>query len=90
MVEQFKNDEGGYLRWVTANPMGFVANVDEPQYVAQYPMVHSASHKAVSSPVRTNYTTGKYFKVCSTDLKALEEWSQRNYGRSLTRCAQCM
>ena len=90
MVVPFKDDEAGYLKWVLANPTGYVVNVDRPQYFPQYPMVHSATHKAVSTPARSNYTTGKYLKFCSVSLVALEQWSQTNYGRPLTRCAQCM
>ncbi len=90
MVKRFKNDEARYLSWVQGNPTGYVVNVNEPQYASQYPMVHAASHKAISSPARSNYTTGSYIKVCSTDLDALEQWSQGKYGRALTRCARCM
>ncbi len=90
MIEQFENDESGYLRWVQANPSGYVVNVDEPQYAPQYPMLHAASHKVISSPTRTNYTTGRYIKFCSVNLEALERWAKDKYGRSLTRCAQCM
>jgi hypothetical protein len=90
MVVPFKNDDSGYLKWVLANPTGYVVNVDEPQYSPQYPMVHSATHKSVSSPKRGNYTTGDYLKFCSVSLDALEKWAQAKYGRPLTRCAQCM
>jgi hypothetical protein len=90
MVQRFKDDDEGYLRWIEGNQGGYVVNMDEPPSVPQYPMLHSATHKLLSTPKRTNYTTGKYFKVCSTDLEALEKWSQRRYGKSLTRCAQCM
>lgn len=90
MVVPFKDDEAGYLKWVFANQGGYVANVDEPNYFSQYPMVHLASHKLVSSAKRNNYTTGRYLKFCSVSLQELEQWSQAKYGRPLTRCAQCM
>jgi hypothetical protein len=90
VVEQFESDESGYLRWVQANPSGYVVNVDVPQHAPQYPMVHLASHKVVSSPARGNYTTGRYVKFCSLSLEALEQWAQDRYARSLTRCVQCM
>jgi hypothetical protein len=90
MIQRFQNDEDAYLRWVQANPDGYVVNVDEPRSFPQYPMVHRASHKVMSTPARTNYTTGDFIKICSMDLNALEQWSQEKYGRSLTRCAGCM
>jgi hypothetical protein len=90
MIEQFENDESDYLSWVQANPSGYVVNVDVPHHTPQYPMVHLASHKAVSSPTRSNYTTGRYIKFCSVNLEALERWAKDKYGRPLTRCAVCM
>lgn len=90
MVELFDNDETGYLQWVQANPHGFVANVDRARRVPQYPMVHAATHGSMSSSRIGNFTTGDYIKFCSTDLDALEQYSQSEFGRALTRCSQCM
>ncbi len=90
MIKHFTNDEAAYLDWVAANQSGYVVNVDEPRSFPQYPMVHRASHRVISTLTRTNYTTGKFMKVCSLDLNALEEWSREKYGRSLNRCAACM
>ena len=90
MVRKFRDDEAGYLLWVQENQTGYVVNVDDPQRTLQYPMVHLASHKVISSAVRTNYTTGRYLKYCSCSLEELELWSQENHGRALTRCMQCM
>ncbi len=90
MFTEFINDEAGYLAWVQNNPEGFVLNIDHEGYFPQYPMVHKATHKLISSPARTNYTTGKYYKVCSSDLKVLEEWSQTHRQKKVTLCATCM
>ena len=90
MVELFDNDESAYLSWVQANPHGFVANIDRARTVPQYPMVHAATHGLISSPKIGNFTTGDYFKFCSTDLDALEQYSQSRFGNSLTRCSRCM
>lgn len=90
MVELFDNDEAGYLAWIEANPKGFVANVDRSLSFQQYPMVHAATHRAISSPKIGNFTTGDYVKFCSTDLATLERHSKAKYGRPLTHCALCM
>lgn len=90
MVEFFDNDEPGYLRWIHANPDGFVANVDRAGSVSNYPMVHAATHGCVSSPKIGGFTTGNYLKFCSTDVDALNEYSRRRFGRPLTRCSVCM
>ncbi|HZV56347.1 MAG TPA: hypothetical protein VFF89_01620 [Sphingobium sp.] len=90
MVELFDNDEDGYLKWVQANPNGFVANVDRAGTVTHYPMVHAATHGSMSSPKIGNFTTGDYVKFCCADLDALERYSEAKFGRPLTRCSHCM
>ncbi|MBB5208001.1 hypothetical protein [Chiayiivirga flava] len=90
MVELFDNDETRYLKWVQANPHGFVANVDRAVRMPKYPMVHAATHGSMSSAKIGNFTTGDYIKFCSTDLAALEQYSQTKLDRSLTRCSICM
>jgi hypothetical protein len=89
MIEKFVNDETGYLQWIDNNPNGYILNLDEPLVTAKYPMIHLARHKVVSSSTRTNYTTGRYFKVCSTDMDELANWAIANCGRPFTWCEVC-
>lgn len=90
MIHRFENDEAAYLGWVNANPAGFVVNVDVAARYPQYPMVHRATHKLISSAARTNYTSNEYIKLCSTDLVELERMAPAKYGKPLNRCATCM
>jgi hypothetical protein len=90
MFEIFINDEKGYLRWAAKNPKGFIANADNDFRSPVYPMVHRATHKALTSPKRQNYTTGRFFKVCSDNMSELEKWAKRERGRSLTPCGICL
>ena len=90
MIKRFENDEAAYLTWVHANLEGYVVNVDKARSFPQYPMVHRATHRAISTSAWANYTTGQFIKVCSLDLKALEQWSRREYGRALNPCTVCM
>lgn len=55
-MQTFINDESAYLAWVHANPTGFVATMDHPQSVPQYPMVHRTRHKLIWGG--RNYTQG--------------------------------
>ena len=89
-VVVFRNDEQGYRHWIERNQRGFVVNVDEESRTPQYPMVHAATHRLMSSDALENYTTGRYSKACSNDLGALESWSQSTHGRKLTPCSVCM
>lgn len=86
----FVNDDDGYLQWVQAHPHGYVANVDSPQYVKDYPKVHRATHEAVTTSRRGNYTTKQYRKACSLDLATLEAWAKATFHKRLTRCKLCM
>lgn len=90
MEKVFIKDDKGYLLWATKNPNGFIVNADEPATSPDYPMVHRATHKALTSPKRKNYTTGRFFKVCSNDISDLEKWAKAKRGRKLTPCSICM
>lgn len=90
MIKLFQNDDEGYLAWVAAHQNGFVVNTDNPPSQLTYPMVHVASHNAISSPTRTNYTTAQYIKYCSLNLAALDQYVQKEHGRVLHRCGICM
>ena len=91
-LKQFFDDEDGYLGWVNAHDKdGCVVNVckDRKSCSDMYPMVHKASHKSLSSEKIGDFTTGEYFKICSTDRDELERWSQSEFGRPLFRCKIC-
>lgn len=90
MAILFDDDELQYLRWVGMHPDAFVANVDRAGQVPHYPMLHRATHAAVSSSKIGSFTTGDYIKVCSLNLDSLETWLERTYGRKATRCEVCM
>jgi mannose-6-phosphate isomerase-like protein (cupin superfamily) len=90
MVRVFDNQEAEYLNWVQNNPQGFVVNVDRKGQDPAYPMVHLATHLAVSSPKVENYTTHEYIKICSLELAELETHALATFGRRLNRCKTCM
>jgi hypothetical protein len=82
----FRNNDEGYLKWIESHPAGFVVNVDVPQTRDEYPMVHSAQHKLLSSAAVGGYTTGDYEKICSDDMEELEEWAKETHGKRLRFC----
>lgn len=90
MLEEFINDERRYLRWAARNQTGFIVNSDHDQVSPVYPMIHRATHKALTSPTRKNYTTRRFFKVCSDNVPELQHWARRSRVRSLTPCGICM
>jgi hypothetical protein len=82
VATRFENDDKGYLGWLRANPRGFVLNVRkhaDPDYV----VLHRADCPSISTENRTEgaYTGGSYRKICSTELRDLEQ-AARLEGRS--------
>lgn len=91
MEEVFDKNETEYLRWAVTNQQtGFIVNTDHDHRSPVYPMVHRATHKLVTSAKIGNFTTGRFFKVCSTEMSDLEAWARRERGRFLHRCGTCM
>ena len=78
MIEHFSKDEAAHLQWVQSHQHRHAVRLEKAQTYPQYPMVDRASHKLISSPGRTNYTTNEFIKVCSTDLAALSGGRKRN------------
>ena len=91
MEEVFDKEESLYLRWAAEHQNdGFIVNTDHDHRSPVYPKVHRATHRLVTSMRIGNFTTGRFFKVCSTEMSDLEAWARRERARSLTRCGTCM
>ena len=91
-LEQFFDDEDGYLDWVRAHKHdGYIVNLckDHKSFPDTYPMLHKAKHGSLSSKKIGGFTTGQYYKICSTDRDELERWSQSEFDRPLFRCKVC-
>lgn len=85
---QFRNDDAGYLRWLEANPNGFVVNSStnpRPNYL----ILHRASCKHISSANWSNWTTGDFIKTCSPNIDPLSRWARQDVGGELQPCGMC-
>jgi hypothetical protein len=86
-IVTFRNDDGGYLAWLAANPTGWVVNTTRTPS-AGYVKLHRAGCPSISAPQRTRWTTGDYAKVCAPERRALDEWAAGELGGPLqTGCA---
>ena len=66
-VVKFRDDDEGYLGWVSQNPGGWVLNKD----TAERPLkLHRADCDTISTPLLPRTTNG-LTKFCSTDRDAL-------------------
>lgn len=90
MLIVFIGNEREYLEWTARNEPGFIVNADHDRVSREYPMVHRATHKALTTPKKQNYTTKRFFKVCSDNIPELEQWAQQDGRRPLQPCRICM
>jgi hypothetical protein len=85
---KFVNDDMGYLKWLHANPQGFVLNsYKNPS--RNYLVVHRATCATISTASRSNWTTTDYIKICSTDLRELKDWAVSGVRGPLKPCSFC-
>jgi putative restriction endonuclease len=90
MLAVFIGAERDYLDWTATNEPGFIVNVDHDRVSREYPMIHRATHKALTTPKNENYTTNRFFKVCSDNIPELEHWAQQDGRAPLRPCRICM
>ena len=62
MIERFIDRDREYLWWAQNNLGGYIVNMDQDRVSPDYPMIHKATHKALTSPKRQNYTTKRFFQ----------------------------
>jgi hypothetical protein len=84
-VEEFDNNEAGYLKWVADNPQGFVINAAKN---GRYTKLHKATCYFISSDNWTNCTTNEYMKVCSLNKQELINWG-RSFSNDFSMCQIC-
>ena len=95
MAETFDRSDAAYLKWVRANPTGYVVNAERSPRLS-YMVLHRASCPSISSikaPGRSGgFTERSYIKICSSNVTDLSTWVRQRGGRSgafSKRCAKC-
>ncbi len=88
-MNQFIDDDRGYLHWLQQHPAGFVLNCERRPRPA-YLLVHRASCRTIQGvPPRGATWTGPYIKVCSSDRHQLAAWAMEHVGGKLQACKIC-
>jgi len=77
-VTELRNDESGYLDWISRNPRGFVVN-GRRRFDPGYLVLHRASCTTVRRyPTMDQdpggFTERGYVKICSTSIRELEKY----------------
>lgn len=83
-MQQFVDDDGGYLDWINSNPQGFVLNTYR-RATRAYLMLHQASCWTIR--VRSNWTKD-YRKVCG-ERRELEAFARNEVGGDTQLCSRC-
>jgi hypothetical protein len=93
-VDEFRDNDPGYLDWITRYPDGFVLNVrQKPDY--KYVVLHSAKCPTISSRAQVTgaYTSRGYRKYCAEDmgdLVAAAKREGRSDGSFSKQCKTCI
>lgn len=95
-IVTFKDDDKSYLQWIEVHPQGYVLNVDRKFWDRSStadPLsfdIHRANTGCVTrSRKGAVHWTKDYIKVCSLDLKDLEEESLLRCKRQAKKCKNC-
>ena len=82
-----ENDDDAYQAWLNDNPQGFVINTEKVPRCETL-RLHRVSCSHISTPKRSNWTTGGYLKMCSNSIAELDGWA-REYCAELPACQIC-
>lgn len=88
-MEQFVDDDAGYLGWLEKHPDSFVVNTyRRPR--ASYLRLHGASCRLITgTPANGSMWTRHYSKRCGTEAE-LRTWAKQEFGSDLWECPRCI
>ena len=94
MVEEFTDNDEKYQKWLAQNPNGFVVNTPRNRST-DYMVLHRATCSLIRNYTEMaqpgGFTERQYIKICSNDIKKIEEWIIDKY-RAITFskiCSRC-
>ncbi len=88
-IEQFRDDDPGYLGWTAAHAAGYVINVQRNLNPSDA-RLHSADCYTINGqPARGKTWTGPYIKVCSASSRQLRDWSLTRLRTEVAPCGTC-
>lgn len=88
-VNEFRDDDDGYMAWLAAHPVGYVINIAR-SHSASTARVHHAGCRTISGTnPRGGTWTGPYIKVCSEHRDELEQWAMKHARAQIPLCGTC-
>jgi hypothetical protein len=88
-IEQFRDDDRGYLTWTAAHATGYVINVQRSLNPSDARLHRADCYTINGRPARGNTWTGPYIKVCSGSAWPLQDWAHANLRAEVVRCGAC-
>ncbi|MGO9972243.1 MAG: ADP-ribosylglycohydrolase family protein [Solirubrobacteraceae bacterium] len=88
-VQEFRDDDQGYLQWIAAHQDSYVINIRAGLNPADA-RLHDASCRTIGGEIPHGAAwTGPYVKICAEKLGELEEWAIQHAGGPITLCGTC-
>jgi hypothetical protein len=85
----FRDDDVGYLGWVSAHPKGYVLNAARSPSAA-YVVLHRADCSTITGePANGRSWTSQLLKACSDDPRTIENWVREKTGGMPKTCGMC-
>jgi len=88
-IEQFHDDDPGYLAWTAAHPGGYVFNIQRSLNPADARLHRADCYTINGQPARGRTWTGPYIKVCSVSAPDLLGWARTYSPTGIPRCGTC-
>jgi hypothetical protein len=88
-IEQFRDDDRGYLTWTAAHPAAYVINVQQSLNPSDARLHRADCYTINGQPARGKTWTGPYIKVCSASSRHLQDWAHINLRAEVVRCGTC-
>jgi hypothetical protein len=89
-IEEFRDDDRGYLAWTAAHPGGYVINIQHSLNPADARLHRADCHTINGQPARgRTWTAGLYIKACSMSASDLLDWARAQARSEIPRCGAC-
>lgn len=89
ILNQFKDDDMGFLKWIKTNPRGFILNCARKRS-PKYSILHRANCHTINKTEKGKSRTQNCIKICSLNIKELETMAKQQFGGEPKKCQICM
>ena len=89
-AREFRDDDTGYMEWLTEHPAGYVINIRR-NHSPTDARVHRAGCSAISVRQQSGKGswTNQYVKVCAEHMIGIEQWAAEHVGEPISGCRTC-